>query len=264
MGYSRCASLLGAVDDRYLSTEKRRRKRLLLALHRYFEGDNDDKSASALEKLTVGKEGEITLESGCRLFDLLMKQKKPAEAARQYDKLPSGYSDTRFLLSIDFRAGALLFDQKQFELAAKAYGRYIEMNRRRRQLASPPPSESGVGGDQKPAVDLDCSSPLVTGSFIERARCAAALGKEKEAIKLLDQVISKCTSSPLVYRACYLLGEYRAKAGNTDEAIELLKRCEKINEYEEIWKDAQSLLLADIEVKKRLLDISKWWLDEPE
>jgi len=265
MGYGHGASLLRATEKKFLSPDDRRRIRLLLALQSYFEGARE-KAASELEKLTFGKTDEVSFTARCRLIDLLLRQKKAQEALEYYQQLPPDYSETRFLLCIDFRAGLALFAQKQYSLAREAFDRFIQFNLRRRKLlrAMVLDSDAAEASDepQSELKALDCESYLVIDAFLEKAKCCAALGQKDEAVAILERVMRGCEKSPLLYQVCCLLADLKLQQGKSDEATKTLKKCEELEVDEEVFKEAQSLLLGEIEVKKRLEEISSWWVDE--
>jgi len=265
MGYGRSASLLRATEDKYLSPDDRRRIRLLLAIQSYFEGAHE-KAASELENLTFGKADETSFTARCHLIDLLLRQGKNVEALKHYRELATDYSETRFLLSLDFRAGLALSAQKQYSLARAAFDRFIQFNLRRRKLqramVSDPDATGSSDGSQPELRPLDCESYLVVGALLEKAKCCTALGQRDEAVTILEEVMQGCEKSPLLFQVCCLLADLRLQQGRPDDATKILKKCEELEIDDEVFKESQSLLLGEIEVKKRLDEISDWWVEE--
>jgi len=264
MNYRRSASLLSATEDRYLSPEDRRRTRLLLALESYFEGSKE-KAVSALKKLAVGKMDDITFTAQCRLIDILLRDNELTEALQRYQKLPPKYSDMRFALCLDFRAGLVLLSLKQFAKAQEAFDRYLQFNVHNRKLLRAALGETGESPPGEPSKEikpLDCASYLATAAYLQKARCSASLGQKDEAITLLKQVVDGCQKSMLVYQACCLLSDLEAQQGKRDEAVKTLKKCEQFKAKGDVFKESQSLLLSEMEMMKRLEDISSWWVDE--
>ncbi len=263
MGYGRSASLLQATEEKYLSPDDRRRIRLLLALQSYFAGSGE-KAVSELEKVAFGKADEVSFTARCRLVDLLFRQEKAEEALVHYRQLPPDYSKTRFLLCLDFRAGLALFAQKQYTRAREAFDRYIQLNLQHRRLMRPAVADSAeVSGEPRYELKaLDCASYLAIGAQLEKAKCCAALGQKDDAGAILEHVIQGCEKSPLLYQVCCLLADLKLQQGKSDEASKTLKKCEELEVDEKVFSEAQSLLSAEIEVKRRLEEISGWWVDE--
>ncbi|HUT03337.1 MAG TPA: tetratricopeptide repeat protein [bacterium] len=265
MGYRRSASLLNATEDRYLSPDDRRMTRLLLALESYFEGSKE-KAVSELEKLAVGKVDDISFTARYRLIDILLRENKVTEALERYQKLSPKYSDTRFVLCLDFRAGLMLFSNKQYAAAKEAFDRYLRFNVHSRELlraALGGTGESAAAGEPAEEIKpLDCRSYLATAAYLQKARCSASLGQKDDAISLLEQVVDECQQSPLVYQACCFLADLKVQQGKSAEATKMLKKCEQLKAEEDVFKEAQSLLLSEMEMKRRLEDISSWWVDE--
>ncbi len=263
MGYGRSASLLKATEEKYLSPEDRRRIRLLLALQSYFEGSGE-KAVSELEKVAFGKADEVSFTARYRLIDLLFRQEKAEEALGHYRQLPPDYSETRFLLCLDFRAGLALFAQKQYTRAREAFDRYIQLNLQHRKLGRPAVVDSAeVSSEPQYKLEaLDCASYLAIGAQLEKAKCCAALGQKDDAVAILEHVMQGCEKSPLLYQVCCLLADLKLQQGKSDEASKTLKKCEELKVDEKVFSEAQSLLSAEIEVKRRLEEISGWWVDE--
>lgn len=270
MGYGRSASLLKETEEKFLSPDDRRRMKLLLSLQSYFEGTGE-KAAQDLAKLTVGKIDEVSFEGKCHLVDLLLRRGKVEEALKHYEQFPPDYTRTRFLLSLDYRAGLALFLAKQYSRAIEAFDLHIRFNLEHRRLWMPASlptavvdsSEAGTSGQQRSEPNaLDCESYLTTAAFLEKAKCFAALGQKEDAVAILEQVMQGCEKSPLVHQACYLMADLMLQQGKSDEAAKTLKKCQELKVDEDVFFEAQSLLVSEIEVKKRLDDISSWWVDK--
>lgn len=266
MGYEKGASLLKAADEKHLSDEQRRRKRLLLAIQANLTGDSE-KAVSELKSLSTSEKDKTSILASCHLVDILLKKGSVKDALEAYGQMPPDYCEVRLLLTIDFRAGRALYADKQFAKAADAFDLYVKHNLHHRMLVAPlaKDDEAPVGtstATKTKILALDCDSHLATFSFLMKAKCLAGLGRVDNAAQVLQEVIDGCETSPFVHEARFLLADYKAKQGKSNEAIELLKQVEGTDAGESMYGEAEPLLLAEMEAKKRLYDVSSWWKED--
>ena len=266
MGYKQAASVLLLSENRHLTAEQRRQKKLLTALQSYLE-NRPELAVPQLSALAEGRSDAVSLKARCRLVDLLLRAGRTSEALKQYARLGERYIDDRLALSLDFRMGMQLREASKFAEAKKAFDRFTRLHLKRRQMelsAAATSTEATLAcGQKKEAVSrLDCASYLVVSAFIQKAQCCYALGEKREACLLLEQVIGKCQLSPLVHQACCLLIDYYISQGLSDKAAGAQKRCKKVADKEPLWKQAETLINGEIEVNRRLEELSSWWRGE--
>ncbi|MBN1594142.1 MAG: tetratricopeptide repeat protein [Candidatus Coatesbacteria bacterium] len=262
MNYSRSAEELMATDEKFIDPDDRRLARLLLALDMQTDGKPEN-TMSELKSLSMGKIDEVSFAAMVRLIDLLLKQGKTEDALQYYSRLPEEYSIPRYLSCLDFRVGLRLSESGDFTRAKEAYDRYIQYNLEHREAIREAlmGSHDDVANDSGSSLKLlDCASYLATSAFVEKAKCMLSLNETDDAALILKQIMDECDSSPLRSQSCHLLADLRSKQGKSDEALKILKECEKADS-DDLYQEAQALLQTEIEVKRQLEDISNWWAE---